>query len=205
MEKSLSEMSLEELWQLFPIILEEHNPAYKEWYLAEKEKILECIKGINIARVSHIGSTAVPGLTAKPTVDILLEVFRDCNLAELKGRLINSGWLLMSSVYKPDLKLAFNKGYTPKGFAEKVYHLHVRYYSDWDELYFRDYLIAHKDVADKYGKLKLNLWKRYEHNRDGYTEAKTQFIKKYTELARTEMGNKYSPEYKPDLNQSNKD
>jgi len=83
MAKSLSEMSLEELWKLFPIILKEHNCAYQEWYLSAKEKILKCVNSINIARISHIGSTSVPGLIAKPTVDILLEVFRDCNLDQL--------------------------------------------------------------------------------------------------------------------------
>jgi len=154
MTKSLSEMSLEELWRLFPIILKEHNCAYQEWYLIEKEKITKYLNGINIARISHIGSTAVPGLIAKPTVDILLEVFRDCNLEQLKKRLTDLEWVLMSSAYEPDLKLAFNQGYTPAGFAEKVYHLHVRYYADWDELYFRDYLIAHKETANEYGKLK---------------------------------------------------
>jgi len=40
-----------------------------------------------------------------------------------------------------------SKGYTPDGFASKVYHLHVRYAGDWDELYFRDFLIAHPDKA----------------------------------------------------------
>lgn len=188
MENSLSKMSLEELWQLFPIILKEYNPAYKKWYLDEKENIIKCLKNIKIARINHIGSTAVPGLISKPTVDILLEVYENCNVAELKNRLINSGWLLM---FENDIKLIFNKGYTPNGFSEKVFHLHVRYYSDWDELYFRDYLISHKNAAEEYGRLKLKLWKKYEHNRDGYTNAKTDFVKKYTKIARDDMESKY--------------
>jgi len=91
------------------------------------------------------------------------------------------------------LKMTFNKGYTPKGFTEKVYHLHVRYYGDWNELYFRDFLKAHGDVANEYGKLKLGLKELYEHNRDAYTEAKTEFITKYTQIARDEFGNRYKP------------
>ena len=55
--------------------------------------------------------------------------------------------------------------------------MHLRHCSDNDELYFRDYLIEHPDIAREYEKLKLNLWKEYEHNRDGYTNAKTEFIK----------------------------
>ena len=83
MEKQLSEMSLEELWTLFPIILEKHNPKYKEWYEAEKQNILKFIKPENIIRINHIGSTAVKDLTAKPTVDILLEIDGCCNVVQL--------------------------------------------------------------------------------------------------------------------------
>jgi GrpB-like predicted nucleotidyltransferase (UPF0157 family) len=193
MEKNLSEMTLEELWEVFPIILKKHNPAYKEWYLAERENIIESVGNIRIARINHIGSSAVQGLVSKPTVDILLEINKECIIEKLKGRLMNSGWLLMPSAEKPHMEMIFNKGYTPNGFSERVYHLHVRNYADWNELYFRDYLIAHKDVANEYGKLKLSLWKQYKHNRDGYTDAKTQFIQKYTDKARKEFIGKYLP------------
>ncbi|AZO94868.1 GrpB family protein [Iocasia frigidifontis] len=193
MGKSLSEMTLEELWQLFPIILRKHNPEYKKWYFNEKEKIKKAVGVNTIERINHIGSSAVAGLIAKPTVDILLEV--DCNsdIDNLKLRLKNAGWILMASENEPDLKMSFNKGYTPDGFAEKVFHLHVRFLGDWDELYFRDYLIIHKEVAKKYGELKQKLERQYKHNRDGYTEAKTEFIKKWTKQARHEFPNRYMP------------
>jgi len=71
----------------------------------------------------------------------------------------------------------FLKGYTSTGFAEKVYHIHVRYPGDWDELYFSDYLIAHPETAAEYAALKTKLHKNFKHNRDGYTEAKTAFIR----------------------------
>ena len=80
----------------------------------------------------------------------------------------------------------FTKGYTPSGFDEKVFHLHVRYFGDWDELYFRDYLIAHPDDATKYGELKLNLKERYEHDRNEYTKAKSDFINACVSKARLE-------------------
>ncbi len=87
--------------------------------------------------------------------------------------------------------IPFNKGYTEKGFAEKVFHLHLKYIGDNDELYFRDYLMEHTDVAKEYERMKLRLWKEYEFNRDGYTNAKTNFIRKYTEKAKLEYGDKY--------------
>ena len=196
MAKELSEMSLEELWQLFPIILKEHNPEYSSWYLEEKESLVNIIGKNNIARINHIGSTSVKGLIAKPTVDILLEVNNDCEVEALKEKLSNNGWILMSCSNDPELRMVFNKGYTKYGFAEKVFHLHLRYFNDWNELYFRDYLRLNKEVADEYGKLKLSLKDKYEHNRDGYTEAKTEFIMKYTKVAREKFGEKYKGEKK---------
>lgn len=60
--------------RIYPVILSEYNPAWPEWYAEEKTN-LERLVGIeNIARISHFGSTFVPGLTAKPTIDILLEM-----------------------------------------------------------------------------------------------------------------------------------
>lgn len=80
--------------------------------------------------------------------------------------------------------ISFNKGYTENGFAEKVFHLHLRYQGNNDELYFRDYMNRNPLIAKEYEKLKLSLWKTYEHDRDGYTNAKTEFISKYTKKAK---------------------
>ena len=87
--------------------------------------------------------------------------------------------------------LSFNKGYTETGFAERVFHLHLRYVGNNNELYFRDYLIEYPEVAKEYEELKLRLWKEYEYNRDGYTSAKTEFVKKYTEQAKMIYCNRY--------------
>ncbi|NFP91272.1 GrpB family protein [Clostridium sporogenes] len=193
MEKSLSEMSLEELWIMFPIILEEYNPMWKEWYLGEEKLIIGSIGNDNIERINHIGSTSVDGLIAKPTIDILLEITKDCDLKFLVNVLEENGYIFEKQPQKPAPHMMFMKGYTEKGFAEKVFHLHVRYLDDWNELYFRDYLQSHTDISQKYGKLKMSLKDKYEHNRDGYTEAKTEFIRKYTTIGKIEFKNKYSP------------
>ncbi|MBR2402804.1 MAG: GrpB family protein, partial [Lachnospiraceae bacterium] len=72
-----------------------------------------------------------------------------------------------------------------------VFHLHLRYAGDNNELYFRDYLMEYPAVAKEYEELKLSLWKEFGHNRDGYTEAKTEFVKTHTEKARILYGNRY--------------
>lgn len=112
------------------------------------------------------------GLIAKPTIDILIEISDICDIAQLKSRLINAGWIFMSYENNPELKISINKGYTPKGFAEKVFHLHVRYLGGWSELYFRDFLKINPGIAKEYGRLKLDLKEKYENNRDAYTEVK---------------------------------
>jgi len=84
----------------------------------------------------------------------------------------------------------FMKGYTPYGFEDHVFHIHVRYSGDWDELYFRDYLLEHPGVAEEYGILKLKLKDKFEHDRDAYTDAKTEFISEVTRLARKEFGDR---------------
>lgn len=193
MAKELSQMSLEELWKLFPIILKEHNPLYKEWYENEKDSILSYINKENIYRMSHIGSSSVTGLVSKPTVDILLELRKDCDVSQIIDLLKENGWTLMSSEFQPEMKLSFNKGYTPKGFATKVYHLHVRYLGDWPELYFRDYLAQHPEIAQEYASLKLSLGETYKYHRDNYTKAKTEFITHYTKKAKLEYKDRYMP------------
>ncbi len=186
MGKKLSQMSLEELWQLFPIILTEHNAMWREWY-AEEETFLHVLLP-QAARISHIGSTAIRGIWAKPIIDILVELPESCNFAKAKEILTNHEYICMSQGNK---RLSFNKGYTENGFAQKVFHLHLRVLNDHDELYFRDYLNDHPDIASEYELLKIELWKKFEHDRDEYTRQKTEFVTTYTNEAKQRYGRKY--------------
>ena len=182
MSKSLSEMTLEELWQLFPIIISEHKDCWKNQYEEEKQNLISLLNGDDI-RINHIGSTAINNIRAKPIVDILIEIPKNTSMEDIKARLVNGGYICMA---ENENRKSFNKGYTDKGFAEKVFHVHLRYYGDNNELYFRDYLNCHPDIAEEYERLKLSLLKKYEHDRDGYTNAKSEFVEKYTNLAKTE-------------------
>ena len=175
--------------RIYPVILSEYNPAWPEWYAEEKANLERLIGADNIARISHFGSTSVPGLTAKPTVDILLEIKEDTDIEELIAALPSPEYICLrregNSLSEHDLVMIL-KGYLSDGFAEKVYHIHVRYSGDYDELYFRDYLITHPEAAAEYAVLKRGLFTNYEHDRDGYTNAKGGFIKKITGKARGE-------------------
>lgn len=185
MGKSLNEMSLTELWELFPIVLTPHQRQWQEWY-KEESGCLENLSSFGPVRISHIGSTAISSIWAKPIVDILVEIIDD--MQSVKAAIEKKGYICMSET---EGRVSFNKGYTKSGFAEKVFHLHLRFAGDNDELYFRDYLIAHPDIAYKYEELKQRLWRKYEHDRDAYTERKSEFIRKYTKIAKETYGEKY--------------
>lgn len=188
MGKLLSEMTLGELWELFPIILSEHKAYWNGWYV-EEEKRIKVFLPINNARISHIGSTAIHDIWAKPIIDILLEIPETISMETVKHMLVDNGYICMS---ESDRRKSFNRGYNSDGFAERVFHLHLRYRGDNNELYFRDYLIDNPDVAKEYETLKLSLWKKYEYNRDSYTDAKSEFVKKYTVKAKEKYKNRYA-------------
>lgn len=202
-KKKVSELSAAEFKKTFPIIVEEYNSRYKEWYEAEKENILTIIKAEDIARMNHIGSSAVEGLIAKPTIDILLEIDGCCDVAALEENLKANGYgdeIFMRN--DNPMRLLFGKGYSVDGYAEKVFLLHVRYLGNWDELYFRDFLIAYPEVAAEYGKLKLKILSDIEKGiiervpngkPNGYSEAKLDFVRKYSDAAKREFMDRYKP------------
>lgn len=188
MSKELTAMSLEELWELFPISLVEHNEKWEASYRNMEARLHELLADFPDVRISHIGSTAIPEIQAKNIVDVLVEVPEDCNFEDA-AQAIESGAL--TRMHSEEHRASFNLGYTKDGFAEEVFHVHLRYIGDNDELYFRDYLLDHPEVAKEYEALKLNLAKRFEHNRDAYTEAKSDFICKWTDVAKAEYARKY--------------
>ena len=74
-QKKLTELSLDELWQLFLITLTAHQDCWTDWYKEEAELLKERLPCIE--RISHIGSTAIKGIWAKPIIDILVEIPRE--------------------------------------------------------------------------------------------------------------------------------
>ena len=180
MGKELSEMTLEELWELFPIFLVEHTDKWADDYKELEILLQDLFASCTIHRIK--------GIWAKNIVDVMVEIPESSSLKDMAQVLEQNGFTIMSSEAN---RISLNKGYTENGFADKVYHIHLRYAGDNDELYFRDYLNDHPDVAKEYETLKLQLWKQYEHNRDAYTNAKTDFISKWTAEARKEYGSRY--------------
>ncbi len=190
--KRLAEMTLEELWHLFPVRLQEYNAAYPALYAEESAAVKQVAGRENIFRISHIGSTSVDGLKAKAIIDILLELFTYAAMEKAARDLQVCGWIVMNE-QKTSGRISLVKGYTESGFADKVFHLHLRLPGDCDELYFRDYLKKHSDAAADYAALKALLAEKYRFNRDAYTDAKTDFVKAVVTEAKREFGLIYRP------------
>jgi GrpB-like predicted nucleotidyltransferase (UPF0157 family) len=180
----LHEMTLEKLGQLFPILLHDHSDAWSSLYQSESKLIQSSFSQTDIIRIDHIGSTAIPGIKAKPTIDILLQVSEYITINTIKKIFLSLDYHINERPDNPPPHLTFVKGYTPQGVKGQTYHVHIRYKGDWDELRFRDYLINHKETAKEYEALKLNLADRYRNDREAYTNSKTGFINNINILTR---------------------
>lgn len=134
-------------------------------------------------QIEHIGSTAIPGLAAKPTIDILIGI-KDLEGA---GGIIP---LLQSAgyVYVPEFELDMpERRYFYKGRkVEDDFHIHMVELESpfWKRhLAFRDHLRLHLDEVKAYEELKLALAKKFRDDRNGYTDAKTEFITRIEKAA----------------------
>lgn len=181
-------MNKEELGRLYPIKVVEYDSSWP--MLFEKEKnILTNILGPNIAlRIEHIGSTAVPNLSAKPTIDILVEIPEENSIFEvILSKMSENGYIHMQEQKN---HLMFVKGYSPTGLEEESFHIHMGSNEEewlWDRLYFRDYLCMDSAVALEYENLKKKSAKSYKHDREAYTESKREFIVSTTQLAKENL------------------
>jgi len=190
--EAVSKMDKEERFRLFPIRLSKHKEIWKRRFLNERTLIIKALGASQIKSINHIGSTAIPDIMAKPIIDILLEIRRDMDIKELVKNMEIIGYGACPRPDMPDPQLSFLKGYTLKGYKGQPFHVHTRYEmekrrSDFDEIFFKDYLSEHPDTAKEYEALKIELAKEYEYDRDAYTLAKTEFITRVTRAARREM------------------
>lgn len=182
----LEDLSLEELWELFPIYFVDSNAEFDKQFSEEKEN-LNMLLGDYVKRISHIGSTAIKNIKTKPIVDILVEI-DSANKDNVKEILLNNNYILMNETFD---KISFNKGYTANGYADRVFHIHIKEFGDCDELYFRDYLNDNYEKAKEYEKLKKVLYNKYNPNRDLYTAGKRDFVQLITETAKVKYPNRY--------------
>ena len=184
MAKDLNKMTTDELGQLFPIFIVDYNPDWPRLALIESRNIVKAVGKDVVTRIEHIGSTAIPGLCAKPTIDFLLEIFEFTNYDLLIKQLHKIGYHFIQKPENPPPHMMFAKGYSESGKTGQTFHIHVRYPGDWDEIVFRDYLRSNYDAALNYSDLKRVLADNYVNDREKYTDNKTDFINRVIRLAR---------------------
>ncbi len=167
-----------------------YDPAWLELFRQEEEHLLSCLPNDLIRRIEHFGSTAVPGLAAKPIVDMLVEV------TDLQATKVRIAPVLESQGYDyiwrpthgddgPPFYAWFIKRDPRTG--TRTHHIHMvesHFTEHWDRLFFRDYLVEHPEVAREYGALKSRLASASPRDRVAYTRGKTDFIDRVTERAK---------------------
>jgi GrpB-like predicted nucleotidyltransferase (UPF0157 family) len=171
-----------------------YDAKWPELFRQEKEHLLLCLPNDLIRRVEHFGSTAVPGLAAKPIVDMLVEV-TDLQATEvriapvLEAQGYEYFWRPTHGEDDPPFYAWFIK--RDQQTSARTHHIHMvesHFTEHWDRLLFRDYLIEHPNLAREYEALKIRLASASPHDRVAYTHGKSEFIVSVTNQAKRYYG-----------------
>jgi GrpB-like predicted nucleotidyltransferase (UPF0157 family) len=155
------------------VIVTKYNPQWSDMFKAEAEKIQK-IFGEELIEVHHIGSTSVPGLKAKPTIDIM-PVLKDIEVVDkFNDKMIRLQYVPMGEFGIP------GRRYFRKGGDNRTHHVHIFQFNSEDverHLAFRDFLRQHTYFAKRYGDLKEMLAERFPNDIEAYMDGKNDFIK----------------------------
>jgi GrpB-like predicted nucleotidyltransferase (UPF0157 family) len=157
----------------------DYDPRWPVLFDEEAKRLRAVLDPSLILELEHFGSTAVPGLSAKPIIDILIAVrsLRDAQ-ASFAAALRNLDYVYWAENPKQD-RMFFVKGMPPFG-ARRSHHVHVTepHGEMWQRLAFRDYLRAHPEEAETYQQLKSRLAAEHQADREAYTGAKSAYVER---------------------------
>lgn len=155
------------------VILVESQEEWSNEFASEKKRLLGYL-GRMIVAIQHIGSTSVPGLVAKPIIDILVSVLKDVDFVDVKRILESHGYEYRENGSSEEKMLLV------KGPAEnRTHYVHVTHEGSrtWQEtISFRNVLRSNRTIRKEYGKLKQRLAALYPFDRPAYTAGKESFI-----------------------------
>lgn len=168
-----------------PLEIHHYNPQWPAWFEAEKARVLAAL-GEAVVAFEHVGSTAVPGLAAKPIIDMIAGVVRFADAEACHAPLVALGY-----AYEPgrEVFMPHQRFYCRKTDGLPSHHLVVTAIDSepWDQhVLFRDYMIARPRVAAHYETLKQVLRDRARGDDATYTAGKTPFIQSIVEIARAD-------------------
>jgi len=168
-----------------------YNSEWPTKASAEINRLKEVLPLSRIIDIQHVGSTAIPGMAAKPIVDIQIAVH---SLEEMKVIAIPALQKLGYEYWyeNPDPeRMFFVKNMPPFG-ERRTHHAHIVEPTSkhWiGKINFRDYLVAHPEVAKEYQDLKIKLAQQYTYDREEYTNAKGEFVNKILKLMQQNVKN----------------
>lgn len=148
-----------------------HDPGWEQDYEMEKQRIRTALAGLALD-IQHCGSTAIPGIRAKPILDVLVGVGRLSRGSDCIPLLQGIGYDYLGEDLVP------NEHFFGKG-APRTHHLHLVEWRGpgWQEkVLFRDRLLADYTAARRYEARKMALAVRFPNDRASYTKAKARFI-----------------------------
>jgi GrpB-like predicted nucleotidyltransferase (UPF0157 family) len=167
------------------IVIANYDPNWPTLFEQEKSRLTEVV-GDHVLSIQHVGSTSVPGLGAKPIIDIMIAVR---SLEEADGfcirPIVEIGYEYVQEFERETPQRRYFRKSNEAGV--RTHHIHmVVINSDWwiDHLLFRDFLRADGEARRAYEALKRQLAEREWSDRNDYTDAKTEFILKTMETAR---------------------
>src|SRR6201989_1642804 len=163
----------------------DYDPRWPLLFDEEARRLRAALDPSLIVGLEHFGSTAVPGLSAKPIIDILVAVR---SLAAAQATFVEAlrklDYVYWADNPKKD-RMFFVKGMPPFG-AKRSHHVHVTEVRGemWQRLAVRDYLRAHPEEAQTYERLKRRLAAEHRTDREAYTEAKSAYVESVMRKAR---------------------
>lgn len=163
--------------------LYEYRSEWKTDYLQEEERLKEIFEGYYVD-IQHVGSTSIPGMCAKPIIDIVVGLIRLGDGERFIATMEKFGYH-----YKGHTGIS-NRYFFSKGRVDyRTHHIHLVQYKDenWmNQIVFRDYLKNHPKSVEEYTRIKCDLQVKYMNDREMYTNLKSRFIREIIEIGKSE-------------------
>jgi GrpB-like predicted nucleotidyltransferase (UPF0157 family) len=158
-----------------------YDPHWRVLFEREASELVE-IFGAEIVAIHHVGSTAIPNMSAKPIIDVLVEVRCIERVDDFNQEMIDRGYLP-----KGEFGISGRRFFIKGDEEQRSHHIHVFQMGNPEferHLAFRDYMIAHPEEAKAYSRLKEELALKFPHDIEGYMAGKDDFIKEVEGKAR---------------------